>query len=212
VEALGERSAAERRDLQRLQRKEDLLAEYEAQRVAKVAVLDQLEDKASDVRGELERLQEEQSKARAAADDAATQVRESIDQLVAEKKEMQAELVDVRDALARRKSELATYEMQIQDWERREEQVVTQTTELTEREREVANREREVRLREEVMQKREGELKEALEATRAARRVTGRGVPTGPSGPTIMAPEDMWEPEDDELESKREELFAMMAQ
>mmetsp|Transcript_7097 Transcript_7097/g.16231 ORF Transcript_7097/g.16231 Transcript_7097/m.16231 type:complete len:542 (-) Transcript_7097:455-2080(-) len=212
LEELGKRSAAEKRDLTKLKNKEDLLKEYEEQYDAKVLVLKELENKMAGVQAEVDRLNAVREQVAQEIEANRNELKANVDSLKKEKMQVQSELVDTRDALERHKTELELYDIKLRDWNRREEAAMNLDKELMEREREVIVREREVKLREELLGNKEGELRQALEATRQARRTAGHGrVPMGQDGPVMEGGDDMWEPEDDELETKREELLGMIS-
>lgn len=131
---MGERSEQEKRDLELLRRKDDIMREHAALISAKQRQIQELEE-----------------------------TKELIDQevntLTEEKAMVQNELVDIKDSMERRKQELEGCERKLQTWGEREAAITAMEAELAARERAAELGEQDMRAREEWMAKKEGEMR-----------------------------------------------------
>mmetsp|Transcript_48209 Transcript_48209/g.75280 ORF Transcript_48209/g.75280 Transcript_48209/m.75280 type:complete len:154 (+) Transcript_48209:277-738(+) len=141
-------------------------------------------------------------------------IRDSMSSLKFAKKEAEMEMVDVQDSIDRRRGELEMYESKLKDWGRREELAISKASELEAREKQVKKKEAELKSREEWVLQKEGEQRAAGERRKLTPR-SGQGTPrVAKEG---LAPIDqelesrlVEAEEEEDMESKREELLGMM--
>lgn len=211
--AVTEEVQKHQEELEKLKEAEALKEEWDRKVREASEEVEELQDQKGSLEGEISELEDHKQQLLDEAEAEKERIRESMKGLKGAKKEAEADMVEVQDNIERRKKELEMFESRLKDWGRKEEALVAKQVDLEAREDELKRKEAQLKSREEWLLQKEGEQR-GLERRKLTPR-SGSGTPRVTReglAPIDQALETrlVEAEEEEDMESKREELLGMM--